>query len=346
MLVYWSWGSLNISMEYPSLDTAKAGAIRFNTDSSQMEIYDGNQWTGIEATSPELQTGGTRAVLAGGYSPGGVNTMDYFNVDVPGNAIDFGDLTTSQYYGAGFSSRTHGFVAGNHSPSNKIERWVFASTGNATDYSDLSQSRGEAAGMSSSTRGVIAGGLRSDMEYITMSSTATGVDFGNLSHGNSIRYSNGCGNSTRGIIYDGVLSPNTATNVIEYVTISTLGNASDFGDYSVNDGDGPFSCSNATRSVRAGGGFPSGTDTIDFIEIATLGNSTDFGDLIFARYSAEGVASPTRACFAGGANVPSLGYLNNIDYVQFAKKANAVDFGNLTDGRNYLSGATNGHGGL
>ena len=333
-------------MEYPSLDTAKAGAIRFNTDSSQMEIYDGNQWTGIEATSPELQTGGTRAVLAGGYSPGGVNTMDYFNVAVPGNAIDFGDLTTSQYYGAGFSSRTHGFVAGNHSPSNKIERWVFASTGNATDYSDLSQSRGEAAGMSSSTRGVIAGGLRSDMEYITMSSTATGVDFGNLSHGNSIRYSNGCGNSTRGIIYDGVLSPNTATNVIEYVTISTLGNASDFGDYSVNDGDGPFSCSNATRSVRAGGGFPSGTDTIDFIEIATLGNSVDFGDLTYSRYSADGVASPTRACFAGGANVPSLGYLNNIDYVQFAKKANAVDFGNLTDGRNYLSGATNGHGGL
>ena len=38
----------------------KAGAIRFNTDSSQMEIYDGNQWTGILATSPELQTGGGR----------------------------------------------------------------------------------------------------------------------------------------------------------------------------------------------------------------------------------------------------------------------------------------------
>ena len=333
-------------MEYPSLDTAKAGAIRFNTDSSQMEIYDGNQWTGILSTSPELQTGGTRAVLAGGYSPGGVNTMDYFNVDVTGNAVDFGNLTTSQYYRAGFSSRTHGFVAGNHSSSNKVERWVFASTGDATDYSDLSQSRSEAAAMSSSTRGVIAGGGRSDIEYITMSSTATGVNFGNLVHGNNIRYANGCGNSTRGIIYDGVLSPNTATNVIEYVTISTLGNASDFGDESGGQGDGPFSCSNATRSVRAGGGFPSGTDTIDFIEIATLGNSVDFGDLTYSRYSADGVASPTRACFAGGANVPSLGYLNNIDYVQFAKKANAVDFGNLTDGRNYLSGATNGHGGL
>ena len=27
----------------------KAGAIRFNTDTSQMEIWDGNQWTGVMA---------------------------------------------------------------------------------------------------------------------------------------------------------------------------------------------------------------------------------------------------------------------------------------------------------
>ena len=46
----------------------RAGAIRFNTDSSQMEIYDGNQWTGILATSPELQTGGTRGIGMGGYN--------------------------------------------------------------------------------------------------------------------------------------------------------------------------------------------------------------------------------------------------------------------------------------
>ena len=332
-------------IENPSLETATSGSIRFNTDSSKLEIYNGEAWFEIDATSPELQTGGTRAVLAGGYSPGGVNIMDFFNVDVTGNATDFGDLTTSQYYGAGFSSRTHGFVAGNHSPSNKIERWVFASTGSSADYSDLSQSRGEAAGMSNSTRGVIAGGLRSDIEYITMSSTATGVNFGNLTHGGAIRYSNGCGNSTRGIIYDGVLSPsNSATNVIEYVTISTLGNAADFGDESGGQGDGPFSCSNATRSVRAGGGFPSGSTTIDFIEIATLGNSTDFGDLTVSRYSGEGVASPTRACFASGAAHPA--YYDAIDYVQFASTGNAIDFGDTTDSRNYLSGATNGHGGL
>ena len=56
-------------MEKPSLDTAKAGALRFNTDSSQMEIYDGNQWTGILGTSPELQTGGARGFAVGGRNP-------------------------------------------------------------------------------------------------------------------------------------------------------------------------------------------------------------------------------------------------------------------------------------
>ena len=333
-------------MEKPSLDTAKAGAMRFNTDSSQMEIYDGNQWTGILATSPEQQTGGTRGVVAGGYNGSNtVSDMDFMNLDSAGNAIDFGSTSSNQYYAAGFGSRTHGFTAGKSPASNTISRWVFATTGSFADYSDLSQARKEAAACSNSTRGVIMGGERSDIEYITMSSTATGVNFGNLAIGNNTRYSNGCGNSTRGLIYIGYIQPaNNASNVIEYLTISTLGNASDFGDYSVNDGDGPFSCSNATRSVRAGGGFPSGTDTIDFIEIASLGNSVDFGDLTLARYSAEGLASPTRAVFAGGAAAPS--YYNRIDYVQFASTGDATDFGDLVVSRNYLSGATNGHGGL
>ena len=323
-----------------------SGSIRFNTDSLKLELYRGNEWVEIDATSPEQQTGGTRGVVAGGYNGSStVSDMDYMNLDSTGNAIDFGNTSSNQYYAAGFGSRTHGFTAGKSPASNTVSRWVFASTGTFSDYSDLSQNRQEAAAMSNSTRGVIAGGSRSDIEYITMSSTATGVNFGNLSLGSSSRYSNGCGNSTRGLIYIGNLHPSgNASDVIEYVTISTLGNASDFGDYSVNDGDGPFSCSNATRSVRAGGGFPAGTDTIDFIEIASLGNSVDFGDLTLARYSAEGLASPTRAVFAGGAAHPS--YYNNIDYVQFASTGNAIDFGDLVVARNYLSGATNGHGGL
>ena len=81
-------------MEYPSLDTAKAGAFRFNTDSSQMEIYDGNQWVGISATSPELQTGGTRGLWAGRNSPH-TDAIDFVNIDTTGNASDFGNLVAN-----------------------------------------------------------------------------------------------------------------------------------------------------------------------------------------------------------------------------------------------------------
>ena len=67
-------------MEKLSLDSTKAGAMRFNTDSSQMEIYDGNQWTGVLATSPEQNTGGTRGLWAGRNSPH-TDAIDFVNID-------------------------------------------------------------------------------------------------------------------------------------------------------------------------------------------------------------------------------------------------------------------------
>ena len=341
------------------------GAIRFNTDSMKLEYFRigteggstssyagigtlaAGEWVQITTDTPDIHTGGTRGILAGGYN-GSVaqDDMDYINVETTGNAIDFGNLASSAFYGAGFGSRTHGFLAGKSPGSNTIQRWVVASTGSAEDYSDLGQSRDyQPAGMSNSTRGVIAGGSRSDIEYITMSSTATGVTFGDLASG-SIRYSNGSGSSTRGIIAVAYLaSPGSAVNTVEYITISTQGDSADFGDLTDSNGDGPFTCSNSVRTVRGGGGFPAGTVTIDYATIATLGNYTDFGDLTQSRYSADGVASPTRGVFGGGSAHPS--YYDTIDYVQIMTTGNAVDFGNLVnDDRNYLSGASNGHGGL
>ena len=48
--------------EIPSLDKPTSGSIRFNTDSSKLEIYNGEAWWEIDATSPQHQTGGTRGV--------------------------------------------------------------------------------------------------------------------------------------------------------------------------------------------------------------------------------------------------------------------------------------------
>ena len=41
--------------EKPSLNTAPAGSIRFNTDSNKMEIYNGEKWWEVDSTSPTEQ---------------------------------------------------------------------------------------------------------------------------------------------------------------------------------------------------------------------------------------------------------------------------------------------------
>ena len=71
-----------------------AGAFRFNTDSSQLEIYDGNQWT-IVLSSPQQQTISPRGIFAGGNNPT-TNTIEYITISSTGNGTDFGDMITAR----------------------------------------------------------------------------------------------------------------------------------------------------------------------------------------------------------------------------------------------------------
>ena len=67
-------------------------------------------------------------------------------------------------------------------------------------------------------------------------------------------------------------------NIIDYIPISTPGDATDFGD--LTDGrDGLAATSDGSRGVFGGGWIPGAVNTIDYITIATPGNATDFGDL-------------------------------------------------------------------
>ena len=80
----------------------------------------------------------------------------------------------------------------------------------------------------------------------------------------------------------------TATATIDYVTIDTTGNASDFGDLSAAR-TGSSGTSNNIRGMAYAGRTPSITASIDFVTIATLGNGADYGDLSLAReYPATG----------------------------------------------------------
>ena len=341
-------------MEYPSLDKPKAGATRFNTDSSQLEIYDGNQWTGVlGGLTPELQTGGTRGLFQSGYvAPAGKDTVDYVNVDSTGNATDFGNLVTArQWATAGWSSRTRAVTPGGYiAPdiSNQCDYATISSTGNYADFGDLSDSRGAHAGCSNQTRGLTVGGNPANnstkttgCEYMTIATLgATGQDFGDIATATASMGGN-IQSPTRSVFFGGYTPSNV--NTIEYFITATLGNASDFGDLSTMAGDVPMGCSNSIRGLRAGGNAPSSTDTIDYITIATLGNAMDFGNLSAVVSSAEGsTASPTRGVFAGVGDP----YSNTIDYVQLMSTGDAKDFGDLYETRTHGNGVSNGHGGL
>ena len=86
----------------------------------------------------------------------------------------------------------------------------------------------------------------------------------------------------RGVFGGGYTISNS--NTIDYITIATTGNATDFGNLTQAK---RFlaACSNSTRGVFGGGVVSSAVNTIDYITIATTGNATDFGNLTQARSS-------------------------------------------------------------
>jgi len=95
-------------------------------------------------------------------------------------------------------------------------------------------------------------------------------------------------------------------NNIQYITISSTGNALDFGDLTVARHTGG-SVSNTTRGVLGGG---STGNTIDYITISTTGNATDFGDLTRSGSGVGGLSSGVRGVFTAGAS-DTMDYYNS-----------------------------------
>ena len=355
--------------ELPSYNQAPAGSIRFNTDSKKLEVYilgpvsDGvtpnGIWMEVDSWSPDLMTGGTRGLLMGGYNPGNtyLDEIVYINVATTGNSQTFGELTVSDrnHVNGGSSDRTRAVsVGGAKHPgvyAADIEFVTMASTGDAVDFNgDLTVARGGMGGVSNGTRGIFAGGYiagptqKNEIDYITIQSTGVNAqDFGDLS--NTRQQPGSMCSSTRGIFSGGRAAP-AYYNLIEFVTMSTLGNTADFGDLTVSRGmTANGITSNSIRGLTMGGYNGSAyTDYIDYITIATLGDAIDFGDLSAGRGTGAGVASPIRCVMMGGT---APGYVTTIEYVQTMTTGNGVSFGTLnTQGTGFSAGASNGHGGL
>ena len=104
----------------------------------------------------------------------------------------------------------------------------------------------------------------------------------------------------RGVFGTGYNNNNTSN--IDYVTIDTLGNATDFGDMSVAR-RAYGATSNKTRGLFFGGYSSSVSNIIDYITVATPSNATDFGDIAQDGTTTHGctsVGNNTRGFIAGG----------------------------------------------
>tara|TARA_B000000557_G_scaffold234014_1_gene208900 strand:- start:483 stop:1535 length:1053 start_codon:yes stop_codon:yes gene_type:complete len=239
------------------------------------------------------------------------------------------------------SGRGRGIVAGGITPSNQttIDVLEIATLGDSTDFGDLSYGRAvKDVGCSSATRALFGGGYivgtgdSNAIDFVIISSGGGANDFGNLNVA-TLRDGGKVCNSTRGIWAGGQVIPSTSpgtVNIIQFVTMATTGDASNFGDLTKDRRDA-YGVQSSTRGVFAGQEtkFPSSAavNILDFITIATTGNAQDFGDMLESGNTTASGSSSTRGIYAGGGE---NGNSNTISFITIATKGNAENFGDLT----------------
>ena len=248
----------------------------------------------------------TRGIWAGGATPTRLNTIDFVTIANSANAIDFGDTQNVNGASAGVSNSTRMVNAGGDNPSptlasvNVMDLIIIATAGNGTDFGDLSVARATHGAAASPTRGLFAGGwtvvpayTASDtIDFVTIATTGNAQDFGNLTTGR--RSVSGGSSQTRAIFMGGKSGSNpssTKTNIVDFVTIASTGDATDFGDLTATVRDSGNTMSNSIRACKAAGyNSPATVNNIDMVTIATTGNAVDFGDTVVPVFSLTGLS--------------------------------------------------------
>ena len=261
-----------------------------------------SDWAGDTNTGTRQLTAGlssaTRGVYIGGNDTG-VTSIEYITFASQGNAATFG--TCGNNYGsAGMSNGTRGVWAANAYDPDDIEYVTIATTGNTATFGNIGRNNGcyYPSACNSTTRGVFKFGMNTSftavkyMDYITIATTGNSSTFGNTDQF-ATRSANGVACSeTRGLFMGGNNSSNTGfLNFIEYLTIATTGDNTDFGDLTVSRGDQSAAVTSKTRAVCCGGYTGTRSNVMDYVEIASTGNATDFGDLTTGEQQWTGMSS-------------------------------------------------------
>jgi hypothetical protein len=227
-----------------------------------------------------------------------------------GSAGDFGDLYSSggRFNMMGVSDGTYGLFAGGTGASSSsykgIHKITIATGGNSSSSNSLSTQRISGAGFSDGTYGFFAGGyvsgsgaLRS-IDYRVISTGGSVSNFGNLMAYSGSEEISACSNATYGVIFGGRQVGGSVTgargviysNAMEYVTMATQGDSTDFGTLPVGVNQ-PAAMSNPTTGVRAGGVYQSSnSNVIEYWQFDTPGSAQDFGNLVQSRKGHAGTA--------------------------------------------------------
>ena len=191
------------------------------------------------------------------------------------------------------------------------------------------------------SRLVVAGGHTSDnsIEYTTEGTSGTWSNFGDLTQARYKLTAN-CSSSTRAVFGGGEKSDGSISNILDYVTIASTGNATDFGDWQRISNAGS---SNGTTGLFMGGSSNASynvTSSVRKITIASTGDATTFGSLTQSRAGVAGATSTTRAVCAGGFSAGQGSRYNIIDYHSYTD-GDFSDFGDLTAATFDIAGGSN-----
>jgi len=241
-------GSGNNTMDYVTIPS-QGNAIDFGNST-------GSLWSRGGFSSS------TRGIFFGGNPTSDV--IEYIEIATIGDALDFGDIMSSRRDAAGLASATRGILSGGEpgigANFTRIESITIASKGNSIRFGESTMGSMGMAGASNSTRGIFAGGTtvptlngNNTIEFVTISSEGNAVDFGDLTQ-KTYRF-NAMSTGTRVVFAHGTTGPSGSglLNTMDYINISSQGNATDFGDKIFAYGE--YSGSGTSDSHGGLGGF-------------------------------------------------------------------------------------------
>ena len=203
-------------------------------------------------TSLGMTSNNTRGIFYGGGNPDYVSSLSQINLQSLGSNSSFGNTFNSIPIRnvAGASNGTRAVFAGGDNADGNLFTIAFvliASGGSPDKFGDLNDDLSGHDAVDSAVRGCFGGGkapgVVNTIDFITIATEGNATDFGDLT--DERRNVTGNSNGVRGTFSSGTTGGSGTgnnLNIIDFITIASAGNASDFGDLT-----------NPKRTVHAGG---------------------------------------------------------------------------------------------